>query len=105
MMQNMIVADNHMASVENGTKTIAVRVGYCTVKPGTLEIRSASGCWPTTLVHVVSVQKKSISALSSDELSQSGFSNVNTLVKQLQPAHPCLSTDSDVTVINWKVAS
>jgi hypothetical protein len=105
MMQNMIVADNHMASVENGTKTIAVRVGYCTVKPGPLEIRSASGCWPTTRVHVVSVQRKSISALSSDELSQSGFSNVNTLVKQLQPAHPCLSTDSDVTVINWKVAS
>jgi len=104
-MQNMIVADNHMASVENGTKTIAVRVGYCPVKPGTLEIRSASGCWPTALVHVVSVQKKSISALSSDELSQSFFSNVNTLVKQLQPTHPCLSTDSDVTVINWKVPS
>jgi len=103
-MQNIIIADSDMGSVESGTKTVAVRVGYCSVEPGPLEVRSASGCWPTAKVDVVSVQRKAISDLSADELNQSGFSTVDAMVRLFLPAHPCLSTNSDVTVIGWKAA-
>ncbi|MBB3319814.1 MULTISPECIES: hypothetical protein [unclassified Rhizobium] len=93
-----------MESVESGAKTIAVRVGYCSVEPGPLEIRSASGFWSTTKVDVVSVQRKAISDLSDEELNQSGVSTVDAMVRLFLPAHPCLSTNSDVTVIGWKAA-
>ncbi|EPE96166.1 hypothetical protein RGCCGE502_21335 [Rhizobium grahamii CCGE 502] len=105
MMQNIIIADNHMESVESGAKTIAVRVGYCSIEPGPLEIRSASGFWPASRVHVVSVQRKAISSLSADELNQSGVSTSDAMVKLFLPAFPCLSTESDVTVIGWKAAA
>ncbi|MDP9812478.1 hypothetical protein J2W42_005348 [Rhizobium tibeticum] len=103
-MQNMAIADNHMESVESGSKTIAVRVGYCSIKPGPLEIKSASGFWGASKVHVIAVERKSISSLSSVELVQSGFPSVDAMVENLRPAHPCISTESEVTVISWKSA-
>lgn len=103
-MQNLALADNHMLAIENGGKTIAVRVGYCKIEPGPLEIKSASGFWPKASVTVLSVERKPISALTSDELRQSGYSTPDAMVDILKVAHPCVSTDTEATVIRWETA-
>jgi hypothetical protein len=104
-MQKITVADHQMLSVEDGRKTIAVRVGFCHVGTGPLEVRSASGFWPTANVEVRSVERKPISALSTEELRQNGYSDPAAMVEMLRPSHPCVSSETEATVIKWDLAS
>jgi hypothetical protein len=101
-MQNIAIADHQLESVEAGTKTIAIRMGCCSVELGPLQVRSVSGFWPTANVNVLAVDRKPISALTTEELRQNGYADPTTMVKMLKPMHPCVSPDTEATVIRWE---
>lgn len=101
-MQNISIADQQLESVEAGTKTIAIRVGYCSVQLGPLQVRSASGFWPTANVNVLAVDRKPISSLTTEELCQNGYTDPAAMVEKLKPTYPCVSPDTEATVIRWE---
>jgi hypothetical protein len=102
MMQNIAIADHQLESIEAGTKTIAVRIGYCSIQLGPLQVRSVSGFWPSANVNVLAIDRKPISSLTTEELRQNGYADPTAMVEMLKPMHPCVSTETEATVIRWE---
>ncbi|MCS4088539.1 hypothetical protein [Rhizobium sp. BK176] len=101
-MQSIAIADNQLESVEAGTKTIVIRLGYCSIQLGPLHVRSVSGFWPTANVNVLAIDRKPISSLTTEELRQNGYADPKNMVEMLKSMHPCVSTDTEATVIRWE---
>jgi hypothetical protein len=101
-MQNIAIADNQLESVEADIRTIAIRFGYCSIQLGPLQVRSVSGFWPTANVNVLAIDRNPISSLTTEELRQNGYADPTAMVEMLTPMHPCVSTDTEATVIRWE---
>lgn len=101
-MQSLSVADHLIDNVESGNKQIAIRIGVVSIKPGPLEVKSASGLWGSVKVNVEKVEMLAITELTTEQLRACGYSSIQGLLSAQRACYPCINENTEVSVIFWR---
>ena len=99
-MQKLVMADDLMPSVLDGTKRITIRNGHRDIVEGDCEIVNVSQT-QRKVVRVNSVLKTLAGEISLKDLKSDGFRNRKHFIEGMRRFYPDFAPENPATVIKW----
>ena len=100
-MQELKLANDLFWGVFDGSKKATIRLGKRDITLGTLAFEAATdGGWGI-IVKVTKVTHKKLSELTDEESRLDGASNAAEMAEAMKAFYPNITTDSDITIIEF----
>lgn len=103
-MQQLKLANDLFASVQNHTKRMTIRKGRRDIQLGWLEIESTDPVDGAFLNHPVRVDRVTythVGSLCDRDAKEDGFESVQDLIDKMQRFYPGLDAGTEITLVYW----